>query len=408
LAVSIKLRSTSQLNATGEPVVKKSVKTVFIFFLLFLFSPEVPFLHAETEGKPGENEVFAIGTGVIESGNVAQAKERAISQALMRGVENYLVRRLGKQGVANNFQRLIREIIPKAEEDIENFHILAEDQIGANCEVLVRLRINDKVLDERLRQAGIVFTEGPPLKLLFLVSETRNGNVSCWWRDPETRSALSPTELALHSLFQERGFRPINRVLSVPEAKYTEDMLSAGLQDEGILKWGTLFSADVVIYGRAEVIEEKEVSISLEAFDVRQGVRICQDTLSEPVMEGPQGREKIIETIDRAVRLLAARLTPTIIRVSVSDQEMINRVEITIKGLTNFKQFTLLRAFLRRDVTGVKSVRQTRIRKDSISIAIEFTGDKYELLDRILNHENLPLEINLHQTEKGEILLTVL
>lgn len=389
-------------------MVKKPFNIIFIFFLLCFFLPEVPFLHAETEGKPSENEVFAIGTGTIVSGNLARAKERAVSQALTRGVENYLVRRLGKQGVANNFQRLIQEIIPKAEEDIENFHILAEDQIGAKWKVLVRLRINGKFLNERLRQAGIVFTEGPPLKLLFLVSETRGGNVSCWWRDPETRSALSPTELALHSLFQERGFRPINRVLSIPEAEYTEDMVSADLQDIGILKWGTLFSADVVIYGQAEVIEEKEVSISLEAFDVSQGVRIGQDILSEPVMEGPEGREGIIETIDRAVKLLAARLTPTIIRVSVSDQKMVNSVEITIKGLTNFRQFSLLRDFLRKDVTGVKSVRQTRIRKDSISIAIEFTGDKYELLGRVLNHENLPLEINFHQTEEGEIVLTVL
>lgn len=396
------------VSSTGEPVAKQAVKTIFIFCLLGLFLPEGPFLHAQTEGEASETEVFAIGTGVIVGGNMAQAKKSAVSRALIRGVENYLLLHLGKQGLANNFQRLIQEIIPKAEEDIENFHILAEDQIGKKCKVLVQLRINDKGLNERLRQAGIIFTEGPPIKLLFLVSEKRGGNVSCWWRDPETRSALSPTELALHSLFQERGFRPINRVFSVPEAEYTEDMLSAGLQDTGILKWGKLFSAHVVLYGQAEVIEEKEVSISLEAFDVSQGVRICQDTLSEAVMEGPEGRGKIIETIDRAVKLLAARLTPTIIRVSVSDQEMINSVEVTIKGLTNFRQFSLLRDFLRKDVTGVKSVRQTRIRKDSISIAIEFTGDKYELLDRVLNHENLPLEISLRQTEEGEILLTVL
>ncbi|MBW2616262.1 MAG: hypothetical protein JRD02_08830, partial [Deltaproteobacteria bacterium] len=386
-------------------MVKKSVKTIFIFSLLCLFLPEVPFLHAQTEGKASENEVFAIGTGVIVSGNLARAKKNAISQALMEGVENYLVRRLGNQGVANNFQRLIQEIIPKAEEDIENFHILAEEQIGAKWKVLVRLRINDKVLNERLRQAGIVFTEGPPIKLLFLVSEKRGGTVSYWWRDPETRSALSPTELALHNVFQERGFSPINRVLSVPEAQYTKHMLSSELQDVSILRWGTLFFADVVIYGQAEVIEEKEVSISLEAFDVSQGVRICQDILSEPV-EGTEGRERIIETIDRAVRLLAARLTPTIIQVSASDQETINRVEITVKGLSSFKQFRLLRDFLRRDVTGVKSVRQTRIRKDSISIAVEFKGDKYELLDRILNHENLPFELNLHQTAEDRILLT--
>lgn len=370
--------------------------------------PEVPLLHAETEDKTSMNEVFAVGTGAIVDGNLAVAKKSAVSQALMKGVENYLVGRLRDQGAANNFQRLIQDIIPNAREDIENFHILAECQIGEEWKVLVRLRINDRVLNDRLRQAGILFTQGPPLKLLLLVSETRGGNVSCWWRDPETRSALSPTELALHSLFQERGFSPINRVLSIPEAEYTEEMLSVDLQDAGILKWGALFSADVVLYGQTEVIQGKEVCISLEAFDVRHGMQICHDTISEPVMEGPQGRENIIKTIDRAARLLAARLTPTITRVSASDQGMVNRVEITIKGLNSFVQFRLLRDFLRKDVKGVKSVKQTRLRKDSISIAIEFTGDQYELLDRVLNNENLPMEINLHRTEEGEILLNVL
>ena len=367
---------------------KQACKTISICCLLHLFFLGVPFLHPETEGKPSENEVFAIGTGVIVSGNLARAKENAISQALMKGVEIYLVRRLGSQGVANNFQRLIQEIIPKAEEDIENFHILAEDQIGAKWKVLVRLRINDKVLDERLRQSGIVFTEGPPVKLLFLVSETRGESVSYWWRDPEIRSSLSPTELALHNVFQERGFNPVNRVLSVPEAEYTEHMRSPELQDVDVLRWGTLFSAGVVIYGQAEVIEEKEVSISLEAFDVSQGKRICQDILSEPVLEGPEGRERIIETLERAVKLLAARLTPTIIRSSAADQEMISRVEITLKGLSSYKQFRLFRDFLRRDVTGVKSVRQTRVRKDSMSIAVEFKGDKYELKVSIMSNIN--------------------
>ncbi len=389
-------------------MVKQAVKTIFICSVLCLFFLKVPFLHAETGGKPGENEVFAIGSGAIVSGNLARAKERAVSDALMKGVENYLVHRLGKQGAANNFQRLVEEIIPNAGEDIENFQVLTGDQIGAEWKVLVRLRINDKVLNERLRQAGIVFLEGPPVKLLFLVSEARERKIFYWWRDPETRSALSPMELALHGLFQERGFSPVNRLLSVPEAQYTEDMLSADLPDSGIMKWGTLLSADVVIYGRAEIFEERAVSVSLEAFDVSRGARICQDTLSEPVMEGPEGREEIIETINRAVKVLAAKLAPTIIRAGAFDQERINRVEIIMKGLTDFRQFRLLRDFLRRDVKGVKTVRQSRIRKDSISIAIEFTGDKYDLLDRVLNHESLPLELNLQRTEEGEILLTVL
>jgi len=56
---------------------------------------------------------------------------------------------------------------------------------------------------------------------------------------------------------------------------------------------------------------------------------------------------------------------------------------------------------------GVKSVRQIRVRKNSISIAVEFQGDRYRFLDRVLNHENLPFHLNIAETEEGNILLKV-
>ena len=109
--------------------------------------------------KPVENEILAIGTAKVQKGNLAQAKDAAISDALVKGVEYYILRRLGSEGVANNFRRIIYEITPSAREKIENFNILVEDQTEEEYQVLIRLRVNEKVIDKSLRDAGVVVAQ---------------------------------------------------------------------------------------------------------------------------------------------------------------------------------------------------------------------------------------------------------
>ena len=388
-------------------MVKKCDKVLLSCFILCISFFGTTLSLAEAAGKRGDNEVLGIGTSAIIKGNVARAKGSAISQALIKGVENYLLRRLGSEGVVNNFQRFIQEVVPRAQEHIENFYILAEEQIGDKYNVIVRITINEKLVDERLREAGLVLMEGPPIKVLFMVSETREGAVSFWWADQEVFSTLSPTELALHRVFQERGFSPINRGLSAPETEYSKDLRSSDLQEAIILRWGELFSADVVIYGQADIIHEKEISLALMALDVNQGVQICQGTRIEPIEKGLGGQEAITETLERLASHMAASLAPSIVGFIAADRKKTYHVEITLRGLSAYRQLRVFKDFLRRDVSAVTSVRQTRIKKNEVSLSIEFQGDRERLLGRVMNHENLPFSLNLEQTEEGEIIFTI-
>ena len=373
--------------------------------LLFLC---IPFLRAETGEELGEGEVFAIGTGTIHAGNLALAKKAAISNALMKGVENYLMHRLGSHGVINNFKRLVRGVIPGAKEQTENFYILAEGKIGEEYKVFVRLRINKKVMDEKLRLSGLVHAEGPPIKVLFLVSEIKEGAISYWWNDPELHPGLTLTELALHSVFQERGFAPINRALAAPETEYFKELKSYDLGDEEILILGRLFSADVVIYGQSEIADERGVALTLKVYDVKLEDPICEDTRAEQVESGVEGNEGIIAILQRLANKLAGELGPTIIGSLTAVSAKIHHLEVTLRGLESYKQVRGFRDFLRGDVRGIKSVRQTRIKRNSISFEVEFRGDSNRFLDRLLNHKDLPFPLNFVETEDEKIVLTAI
>ncbi len=390
------------------PPLERGARQFFTYSLLCLLFLWAPFLQAEAKGEPEQSEVFSIGTGPIYKGNMALAKKSAISNALIKGVEDYLMRRLGSHGVINNFERLVQGVIPGAKEVIENFHILAEGKMGEEYKVLVRLKINKKVIDQKLRQAGLIHAEGPPIKALFLVSEVSEGLISYWWNDPEINPALTPTELALYKVFQERGFVPINRTLTTPEVESFKELRAPELEEEDILLLGRLFSADVVIYGRSEMADEKEVTLTLKAYDVRRGNQICEDSQAEEVESDLGSDEGITITLERLANRVAGQLTPTIIQILTADSVKIHYLEVTIRGVENPRQVKEFRDFLRNDVTGIESVKQTRIRKNSVSFEVEYRGGRKRFLDRILKHKGPPFSLDLVQTEDEQIVLTAI
>ena len=115
----------------NRQVLRPSFANVLIgFYCIFFISlSNVSFSRAEIHGKDYKTEIRVIGSSFIVDGNVALAREAAISEALVKGVEEYLIKRLGDQGMINNFPRLVHEIIPRAREQVENFHILSRTRI---------------------------------------------------------------------------------------------------------------------------------------------------------------------------------------------------------------------------------------------------------------------------------------
>ena len=364
---------------------------------------------AQVDKKLAQSEILVIGTGSILDDNVANARKTAIAEALAKGVEEYLGRRLGSQTMINNFPRLLQDVIPKAREEIENFHILAEERMDKEYKILVRVKVNDKVMEEMLREIGVIFTEGPPIKVLFLVSQIQGQGEKpfYWWKDPETNSALTLVELALHRVFQERGFQPINRLLRTPEGDYSPEMKTLELSDEDAIRWGELFSADVVVRGRCEIIGKDEVSVVLKALHVKNRIMIGRDMQSAKMAEGAGNMEQIVETIEIAVNNVASRLTPKIMMVIEMPEAKTTRLSLTLKGLRSFRQFREFKDFLEKNVPGVKSVRQTRLRGNSVSLAVAFLGDEEQFVSRVSTHENLPFKADWGKTEEGEIVVLI-
>jgi hypothetical protein len=377
------------------------------FILIFVIS----LIRYPAEGMENEDrsEILAIGSGSVISGNVAGARQKAISDALDKGFEIYLTRFLGSQTMINNFTRLINEVVPDSEEMVENFNILAEENNGKHYKLLVRIKVNEDLMSEKLSQLGIILPDIPAIRVLFLVSQkdSQDRDVAYWWNAPDKSSPLTSTELILFRVFQERGFDPVNRLSSVPEEECSEDMIDLYLTDEEAIEWGELFGVDIVVTGMSEVIRNEMVSISLKVMDVKEKTVIGEDSQIESVHQYDSDQEQIMDTLTRAVNSIANRLTPAIIYSFEETEQEINLIEIELRGLRNFGQLNAFMEFLKADIEGVESVIQTSVKRNLINLSVEFSGERDTFYNRVKSHERFPVFADLKQKEEGGFVIEI-
>ncbi len=387
-------------------------KRVFVFGLVGLAFISMllcrpPKAGAHTESR--EKEILSIGSGKILDGNLAAAKKAAIGDALTKGVERDLAGRLGRRGMVNGFAAIIHDILPGAKEAIENFYILAEDQTDDRYTLLVRLKVNDELMEERLRDLGVLAVKGPPIRVLFLVShlEVGKNRMLYWWGDPRSDSPLSQTELTLYRVFEEHGFSPVNRILSIPEMPFSDEMKALELPLGEAVRWGDVLGANVVVLGRCEVLEGRSASVNLTAVDTKTSTILGREGRIERIDDGSldPGREE--DPVTKAISEAVDGLIPLIFKNIRSTGREISRFEITLEGLKSLRQFREFKEFLQNEIPGVQAVTQTRIKGQSLTVMIDFTGDKEHFLDMVSGHERLPFHAGMTKSEADEILFII-
>ncbi len=378
-------------------------------FFLSLWPTWIGAASGRTSDDENPGGVLAIGEAPSQGGNTTEARRQALSDALKRGVEAHLLRVLGGEAVADQFARFVQELVPAAGDEIANYHILSEEEIGGRYRILVRLRVNEKTLERVLDENGFLREEGQPIRVLFLVSQRRSGDQApaYWWKDPAEEKGLLPLELGLNRAFEAKGFTPASRALNAPEGEGAENLRRHDLTIEEAAAWGRLCSADVVVLGSG-VLSESMVSIHLRAVDVATGTMVSEQGAQSALDSGLQGEDRIREGIGRAARDLSARLAPDIREAVRRMDAPVDRLVLTLSGVEGFAQLRQFTRFLTENIPGVESVIQTRFKGNTVTFSVAYGNGADALIEALLNRPELPFPVQAQQTEDGEILVTPL
>lgn len=386
-----------------QRVEKLRIKILGIFLLfLILLKPLAAVVAFE---PPESNELVVIGTAKITGGNEAADREEAINDALKKGVEAYLIKRIGSRGMINNFQKAVHDLIPKAKELVDNFFILSEARFEKELRILVRMRLNENLVARKINESEFILSEGPPCKVLFLIGQLgpQPGEKIYWWQDLQHPAGPNQVDTYFAKLFEESGLQSINRFSQTIPQDFSPEMSGFELSEDYLRKWGNLFSADVVVHGQYEATAYKEVIVSLSAFDVKKGSSILKDDLVEKGLEGTD----MTQLTEKAVYKISRRMAPLIIKSFEAQGIKTQTFEVTINGLKSFKQFRELKEFLEKKVKGTQSVKQTGAKGDSISVLVEYSGDAQKYLNQIANQQSLSFKFAVEKVSENKLIFTI-
>jgi hypothetical protein len=179
------------------------------------------------------------------------------------------------------------------------------------------------------------------------------------------------------------------------------------LTDDHIIKWGELFTADAVIYGRCNIVDGEGVSMLLTAFDVGKGNKIYEGNQIARVDKNLGRMDQTLQLLEKAVGNIATQFGPAIIQSIQLHEPQVIQLSMELRELRSFDQFRRFKAFLLNDVEGVTSVVQTRILGNSMSILVEFSGKKDMFLERMSKQKNFSQLVDAITTEQDEIVLKV-
>jgi hypothetical protein len=351
------------------------------------------------------DERIVTGTGKIINENVALARNKAISQAFLKAVEEYVIQRLGFRDMANSFQRLDEEILSKTKEEIQDYQIISEFSTDRYIRILMKVRVNKAILERKLEKIKVRDDDATQIDVLLLVSEKREGSsVIYWWGDPTNQTSLTQTELFLSQVFENKGFRVINRSFFPPEESYDESMLHLNLTNEAAVKWGRLLSAQVVIAGEANLYSEPKASVFFKAIKVIDGTVVAQG-YRERALNGSITDDQ--SAIELAISSWANDMISYIIEAAQPTREAVNRIVITIKGLKGFRDFLNLKEFLKTNFSEIKSVLERRLEKYSAKVSVAVKGDSKGLAEKVLNYPQRPFSFEINEVSEQGFTLVI-
>jgi len=367
---------------------------IFLVFVSLAINLSVESCLAQGTKEATDDKKILTGTGAIVDENIALARNEALSEAFVKAIEEYLIQRIGSQGVANNFQRLDEEILSRTQEAIQDYQIISEFRTERHVRVLVKVRVNEAVLEQKLKKMGLLEAETVQIAVLFMVSEKKEGfSTTYWWGDPSRPASITQTELSLSRVFEERGFRVINRSFFPPEEAYDEGMLSLTLSDEQVAKWGKLLSAQIVIAGEANLYGSSRALVSLKAIKVTDGTIIGQG-YREGVSDSTTGGEE--SAIGLAITSWANDMIPHLMGGLEPTQKIINRIIVIVNGLNSYGDFLLFKDFLKKNFPKITSVLERRLAKDSVTFGVEIEGGSTGLAEKLLDHPRTPFSIEIY------------
>ena len=363
--------------------------------------------------------VKAEGMGVIINNNNTLARDNAIEDALRKAVEQAVGIFVSSETMVESFQVLNDRIYTKMESYIENYRIISEVPMDNIYKIIIEATVTSGNLKKDLSDAGILMAIKQKPRVMLLMAEQNIGreHFRYWWGHHASEADLSITETVFMEKLNEENFKVIDHGAKSGTIKVHKAYRVASLDDNVAVSLGNQFDAEVVIVGKAlakyignvagSSMKSCQANISARGVRTDNGSVIASGTAHGAAVHIDQVSAGS-EALKKASSDLISQLMEQMVSVWGKETEGTTLVQMTINGISGYRDFLKLKNVMKKQVRGVEDIHQRSMTAGVAKLDIEVKGDGQSLADGLAmkNFENF--SINITDVSPNYIELTII
>ena len=385
-----------------------------LFFTVFILAVAANLSGiVNAEENASKKIIEVIGTGAIQDGDVAKARDRAIKNSLVSAVEFAVADLLPLESMIQNFETLNEILYDNTSEFVEYYKVLTELKSGRTYRVLVQATVSTSVIEQQLMNAGIKVCKKNMPDILFFITEQNFSDISprYWWSKDLT-FVKGYTEIAVTEKMLKNGFSVIDQKSLVINEEFETLKDKADLSNQDAVSLGAILQADVVIVGNSKAdIAPNTMGGDIKSFKGTVLARALRTDTGEEIASTIQtavsvNKDNIAggrDALSIAGYLAGSDLASQIVRKWHEEvKKSITTLVIIVEGTRDLSNFVIFRAEL-NEIPGVDSLQTSEMKADEATIIVNFQGNAKELADALMLKTFESFGINIYEISQSHL-----
>jgi len=332
-------------------------------------------------------EVEATGQAAIFDDDKAQARDKAIDDALRKAVESAVGTMISSETITENYQLLSDRIYSQAEGYVKKYSILDEKDEDNVYIVEVRAKVAIGAVSADIDGLkNLLKRKGMPKMIIMVAEQNIGSNKPNYWWGPGgavVSQDMRVVENTLMSKMREKGFTFVDP--EVLQGKKSVSVPVAYLSDKQAQRIAKTSEAEIIIVGKAIAkdigktwegtrMRSADAEVSVKAINTDNGeiIAVASDRAVtyhiSPTTAGANSLRKASEK-------LAEKLMELIAKKWVADTSGSNRILMKVKGVKNHKMLSNFIKVLANQVRSVKDVHEQKLSHGTATLDVMLAGD---------------------------------
>ena len=375
-------------------------------FFLFLILAAFFFGFSETVTAQDDAMVVqSVGTGIIRGTDIAAARDEALSEAMVSGVQRALSDLVPTQTIVSNFKKIDETVYVNIADYILEYKVLAENTSGKTYRVMVESTIFAEKIKAMISSLETVPIQQADLpRIIFFLAEQNIGDIlpNYWWGEDPT-FVKAHAEKAAATELSGQGYSVMEHEGSLLYQSGTAYINNPYLKNEEALELGRRLEADIVVVGTAmaQVVPGTagqtgpsfKAEVAVRALKVDTGEEMAsvnQESVASGVEALSGGRDALTSAGTLAGKALATSIAAALKNAGTASSQ----IEILVRGTSDLATFVNFRKSLAQ-VPGVKNLRIKETMGDEASLLVDYEGSAQTLADTLMQstYENFGFNI---------------